>query len=435
MDQALDALPELDDLVPLREALLDLSRVDADDVWAGSQTYATFGRRLADPGRVEARIPEIAERLRARTERVLRHVVGSLRALEAGDLAGAARELIAAGEVEEAAWRLDEAERYYRKALELGRKPRDRRAEGLALKRLGRLARTRGELPEALRLYQLGYAVSDAERDLAGKVVACLGMGNVYVDQGEWEAARMWYLRGIEQLPDRATPQFLHLCNALSVVERRLGNLDESEGWLERGEAEAAAVDDPGARDYLEHGRARLLVARGELAEAVRMLRRVLQRDPDPIARISALINLAEPLLLQGNPVGAEAALREAESLALRFRAIRHLPHVYEQLGRVAGARGDAEGFVFFEQALELIREHRLTLAQHAAVQHAYGLFERELGSPESALARFEIARDEYRSIGAGVEAAIVEGDMHVLRGGTDRKDPAGAADIDEEAQ
>lgn len=415
MDQALDALPELDDLAPLREALLDASRTDSAEVWAGSRAYATLGRRLADPERLEARIPEIAEQLRLRTQRILTQVVRSLRALEAGDVAGASRALVSAGELEEGAWRLDEAERYYRKALELGRKPRDRSGEGLALRRLGRLARTRGELPEALRLYRSGYNVSEAARNVAGMVVGCLGMGNVYVDQGEWEKAKDWHLRGVDHLVDRGTPEFIHLCNALSVVERRLGRFDESEAWLARGEAEVARMGSLEGSEYLEHGRARLHVARGELGEAERRLRGMLERDTDPIARISALINLAEPLQLQGRLDDAAGALREAESLAVRFRAVRHLPHVYEALGKLSGAWGDSEGFVFFERALAMIREHRLPITQHAALQHAYGMFEGGLGSLDSALARLRIARDQFRSIGAEVEAQGVEVDMSEL--------------------
>src|SRR5690606_12539851 len=208
--------------------------------------------------------------------------------------------LIAAGELEEASWRLDEAEHYYRKALELGRKPRDRRGEALALKRLGRISRTRGELPEALQLYRAGYDVSAAIRDAAGIVVGCLGIGNVLVDGGDWALAREWYLRGLDHVHDRATPECLHLCNALSVVERRLGGYDESEVWLARGELQAEEVDDVGARRYLEHGRARLHLARGEPLEAERVLRGMLESESEPIARISALTNLAEPLLLQG---------------------------------------------------------------------------------------------------------------------------------------
>jgi tetratricopeptide (TPR) repeat protein len=416
MEQAIGSLPDLHDLLPLKEALIDASGLPGGDTWAGSRSYATVGRRIADAAAVEARIPEMAERVRARAETVLRSVVRALQQLEQGDWAAAAASLVAAGEIEEASWRLDEAEQYYRKALELGRKPRDRRGEALALKRLARLARTRGDLPEALRLYLAGYGVSEAARDAAGMVVGCLGVGNVHVDQGNWMAASEWYHRGLEALEDRSTAEFLHLCNALSVVERRLNRFAESDAWLAAGEAEAPHVDDAGARRYLEHGRARLHVARGELAEAERVLREMLNREVEPVARISAMINLAEPLLLQGAYGEAESLLRGAESLALRYHATPHLAYVYEQMGKLAGARRDPEGFLFFEQALDLVRQHRLPKAQYAATQHAYGIFEADTGSMESGIARLEVARKCFRSIGAEVDADAVERDIEGLR-------------------
>src|SRR5690606_34917614 len=100
VEDALDALPELDDLAALREALVDTSAVDAAEVWGGSRPYATVGRRVTAPGAVEAMIPAIAEQLRLRMEQVLGQAVRALRALETGDPAGAAHALIAAGELE-----------------------------------------------------------------------------------------------------------------------------------------------------------------------------------------------------------------------------------------------------------------------------------------------------------------------------------------------
>ena len=429
IEQALDSLPELEELAPLREALIDSARTELDEAWAASSVYSTVGRRVAQPALVEEMLPEIVERLRVRTEKVLRHAVAAVAALEAGDLAAAASALIAAGEIEEGAWRLDQAHGYYLKAAELGRKPRDRRGEALALTRLGRIARTRGELAEALRLYREGFDLCEAARDVAGMVVACTGIGNVYVDQGNWAEAGSWYRRGMEHVRDRSSSEFLHLCNALSVIERRLGRLAESEEWLDLGERESSRAQDSPARGYLLHGRARLHLARGEVREAEALLRWMVEEEADPVARISGLTNLAEPLLLQGSTEEAEGVLREAEDLALRYRAVGHLAYVYEQMGNVARARKDPEGFIFFEQALDLVRHHRLPLAQQAGIQQAYGRFEGATGATESALARLSIARKCYRGIGAEVEATMVEADMNELEGrrGETERHPAEA--------
>src|SRR3954465_9850980 len=141
IDHALKALPEVDDLGGLREALIGVSREDRGQAWSAAAAYATLDGRLADTAALEARIAALADEARQRVDAVMRHSLAALRALESGDEAAAARALVAAGEVEEEAGRVDEAESFFRQALALGRRPRDRSAEGLALRRLGRVAR------------------------------------------------------------------------------------------------------------------------------------------------------------------------------------------------------------------------------------------------------------------------------------------------------
>ncbi|HEX5727000.1 MAG TPA: tetratricopeptide repeat protein, partial [Longimicrobiaceae bacterium] len=381
LDHALRALPEMADLAPLREALIGASREDGDRAWAASASYATLDTRLADPARVETQVRALAEQARERVEAVMRHSVQALRALEEGDTAAAARALVAAGEVEEEAGRPDEAERCYRAALALGRKPRDRAAEGLALRRLGRVARERGELDIALRFYRSGYDVALAQRDLEGAVVACQGLGNVYVDQGMWEDAREWYLRGTELLNGRPPSRLAwQLFSNLSVVARRKGELERSARWLDRAEAVVKALGDEQGVLPVENGRARLHVARGDLGEAEAAFRRSLEGQGSPSLRGSVMVNLADCLLLRGKLRETETLARELEALAVAHRVTPLLLHVYRVLGAVARARGDGEGFLFYEQALELCREMGFPPIDLANTQHEYALLEAEHG-------------------------------------------------------
>ncbi|HEV3050249.1 MAG TPA: tetratricopeptide repeat protein, partial [Longimicrobium sp.] len=183
IDAALKAIPDTDDLAHLREALLSASRADGGLAWGSAEEYATIDVRAADPAALESQIRALADRVARRVERVTRHTVRALAALERGEAAEAARHLVAGGEVEEGERRLHEAQRFYERALEVGRRPRDRRAEGLALRRLGRIARAMGQWEMAARRYQESYEVSVAQRDDMGTVVACQGLGNVHVDQ------------------------------------------------------------------------------------------------------------------------------------------------------------------------------------------------------------------------------------------------------------
>ena len=421
IDAALKAIPESDDLAPLREALLGAWRADDGLGWADAEAYATVDTRLADPAALEAQVPALAERVRARVEEVMRHSLRALGALQAGDAAGAARHLVAAGEVEERARRLAEAEHCFQRALELGRKPRDRTAEGLALRRLGRVARARGDWERAERWYAQGYEVAVAQRDTPGAVVACQGMGNVHVDQGRWESARDWYLRGTRLCPpEPPSAEYVHLCNGLAVVERRLGDTDEAADWLALAGEAARALEDDALRGYVENGWGMLELARGTPERAEAAFRRALARELDPFARATVTVNLADPLLRQGRHQEAAAAARQAEALALHHRALLKLPDVYRTLGMVAGARRDRDGFVFFEQALQICAEHGLPPFEAAVTQHHYGRFEAALGDVESGAARLREARRMYDRIGAGMDARAAAAELEALGAAAD---------------
>jgi tetratricopeptide (TPR) repeat protein len=428
IEQALRALPEVDDIVPLRSALLGGARKDGERRWSASEAYETLEVRLANLDALAAELPALADAVRARAGAAMEHTLAALRAMEAGDHAGAALALVAAGEVQERAGRLPAAAGFYERARELGRKPRDRRAEGLALRRLGRVARAAGELERSLELYHEGFSVAEAQRDVQGMVVACQGLGNVHVDQGRWPEARTWYVRGVELLPaDAAGPERVHLCSAMSAVERRLGRLSESAGWLDRGEEAARRAGDSAGLGYVLNGRGMLHLARGEHALAEAALRQALETDLDPAARTGVMVNLAEPLLGLGRLPDAERVAREAERMAIRHGVFIKLPDVYRTLGAVARARGDAEGFVFFEEALRVCRRHGLPAVELAATQHHYGLFDEATGMRETAAARLRAALGTYRSLGAAVDAERVEKDLARVAGGTDAAGPEGS--------
>lgn len=412
VDAALKAIPETDDLAHLRDALLSASRADSGLAWGSADDYPALNTRLADPAALERQVEALAERVRRRVEGVMRHTVRALAALERGDAAGAARHLVDAGEAEEGERRLDQAREFYERALEMGRRPRDRRGEGLALRRLGRVARAMGQWELATRRYQESFDVSAAQRDDVGAVVACQGLGNVHVDQSRWREARAWYLRGLERCPARPpSAEYVHLCVGLSVVERRLGALNAAAEWLARGEASAAGLGD-GLMAYVDHGWGRLHLARGEAEDAECAFRRALGRELDPVTRVAVMAGLSEPLLRQGRTREALAVARDAEALAIHLRAVPKLPDVYRALGAAAAEHGDAEAYLFYEKALEVCRDHRLPAYEVAATQQHYGRLQARRGEREAADARLREAHRLYTELGARTEADEVAQDL-----------------------
>ncbi|HET8654432.1 MAG TPA: tetratricopeptide repeat protein [Longimicrobiaceae bacterium] len=406
VDDALSLLPDLEDLLPLRAALAAGSRPDETRAWAASAAYATLDTRLVDAAALAARVPELVEETRARVEAVYRAVAEAVAAAARGDDAGAARALVAAGEAEEAAGRLDAAEEYFERAREQGRRPRDRSAEGLALRRLGRVARARGELERALELYRAGYEVAEAQRDHDGLVVACQGLGNVYMERGAWEAAGEWYERGLRLVGAGASRELWQLESNLSAATRRAGRLEESAAWLARAEATLAASGDTEGAAYVLNARGLLRAARGDLQGAEEDYRQALAAADTATQRVPVLNNLAECLLLRGRAADAVEALRVAERDALSHHLLHRLIHVYRGLGEVARQRGDEDGFVFFEQALELCATPDRSRLEWAITQEEYGRFEAAMGRREEARARLALALEIYLELDTPVEAA-----------------------------
>jgi tetratricopeptide (TPR) repeat protein len=117
------------------------------------------------------------------------------------------------------------------------------------------------------------------------------------------------------------------------------------------------------------------------------------------------MAGLSEPLRRQGRTREALAVARDAEALAIHSHAVLRLPDVYRALGAAAAERGDTEAFLFYEQALEVCRDHRLPAYEVAATQQHYGRLQARRGEWEAADARLREAHRLYTGLGARTEA------------------------------
>ncbi len=129
----------------------------------------------------------------------------------------------------------------------------------------------------------------------------------------------------------------------------------------------------------------------------------------------SPSVNLAELDLEAGRLLEAEAELRRAEQAAIAGNGIRRLAYIYTLMGRLRGAQGDETGFVFFEQAIELVRALPGSVVTEAQVYLAYGLFRSRLGQQDEARAYLERARELFDSLGEAVERERVDEELRAL--------------------
>lgn len=413
VERALALIPDSDEFFPLNDAVIGTSRTDSEKVWARSGAYATVGKRVVDSARLEELVPQITRRVQERLERLFGLVIAAIRQQEAGDPAGAAATLIRAGEIEEADRRLEKAERIYALALEIARDLRDKGPHILALRRLGRVARAAGRLDEAWGWYGQSYGLSMDELDLPGQVVACQGLGNLCDDRGQRDLAWGWYERGLKLARGLDDPTLEWPFHAnLSILAMKRGELAEAESYLERARACIEATGDEGAMLYWYNNRGLVLLQRGDFTAAEAIFREALERGSSPFWEILVRVNLGESLLKQDRLFEAEEEARRAEEVAISGRFIPELVEVYGVFGRIARARCDEEGFVFYEQALSVCRERGLPPVREAGVYHDYGLLHLRCGRTAESLAYLERARDIYAELGLGPELGRVETDL-----------------------
>jgi len=416
VERALALVPDIEDFLPLTDAVIGTSKADPDKTWARSSAYATVGKRVVDPARLAEMIPRITERVQQRLQQLFSLVFTAIQQQEAGEYAAAAETLIRAGEMEEGEQRLDKAERIYMMALEIARDLRDKRPQVLALRRLGRVTRTARRLDESWSWYQQSYHLSIDEMDLPGQIIACQGLGNLCDDRGQREDARRWYEEGLHLAQEIEDPQLeWPFYSNLSGLATRRGDLAEAGRLLDRARTCIEAAGDEGSIFYWYNNRGLLLLESDEPELAEKTLREGLERGGSPFWEMVIRLNIGESLLRQDRLFEAEEEARKAEELSILHRLIPYLVDVYSLFGRIATGRCDEEGFVFFEQALEVCRERGLPEVKEAPVYHEYGLLYRGCGRPVEAAAYLDRAREIYARLGLNVELERVRRDMELL--------------------
>jgi tetratricopeptide (TPR) repeat protein len=417
VERALALIPDSEEFLPLSDAVIGTSRIDSEKVWARSGAYATVGKRVVDAAGLRALIPGLAERAQQRVQRLFDLVLEAIQKQEEGDAPAAAATLVLAGQMEEEDRRLDKAERIYGLALEIARNLRDKGPQVLALRRLGRVTRAAGRLDEAWVWYEQSYLLAVDEMDLAGQAIGCQGLGNLCDDRGRREQAWTWYERGLKLARALRDPGLEWPFHAnLSILAMNRGELSRAEDYLGRARVCIEATGDEGGMLYWFNNRGLILLEGGDALGAEAMFREGLERCRNPFWEILLRVNLGDALVRQERFFEADEEARRAEEVAIAHRYIPQLVEVYGLCGRIARARCDEEGFVFYEQALNVCRERGLPAVKEAGVYHDYGLLHLACGRLPEAEAYLEQAREVYRDLGLGQELVKVDRDLLAVR-------------------
>lgn len=403
LDDVKDALPDLEELRPIFDHLLTGSEPDSARAWSGSGLLGTLGSRLVTEEALRAsEVEGVAALEAARLGEVYARMARALSALTSGDRIAAAHALLEAAALEEARERPARAEAYAAAAYRASRGERDRRPAALALRRWARACRALGELTTALDHYERSYETASAMSDARGAAEAAIGAGNVLEEQGKWGEAAERYSRALTELEavDEPVPERWHALLNLHIVTRSSGAVDDSLAWLEQAERAAADVDARAATPFMDNARGQLEMARGAFTSAEHHFRSAVDAQTAARPHVSFRLNLAEALLAQGRNLDAAEHAREAEREAIRASLVPKLPEVYRLLGRIASAENNADAFVLFERALEIIRDRRLPGLEEALTLQAYAASEVRRGDLDAARQLHTKAIELFASLG-----------------------------------
>lgn len=397
-----------------------LSNASGDDrvVWSGSGEYRTVGKRDIDTGELRRQMGAMLQKVASDRADCFGAFADALDCMQAGDEAGAVAHLLSAGRMGESAWLLEQARAWYVVALEVAGASRERHPEVEVLLALGRVNMRLGRFQDAGRNFHRSLALAEGEYDNAAAADACVGLGNIAREQAaNPDGAQDWFRRGLEFA--RAAGD-----------ERRIGelHLDVGESSCRSGEWSIAGESASEARDRFQslsdaQGLARVLALQAELSAGVgdRRQAAALYREAlgllaagegDPALEVSLRTKCARVLIDSENYLEAEEELRRAEQRAIANDLIHELVRIYTLLGSARGRQGDEGGFVFFEQAIGLMRMLDHSQLDEAQLCFEYGVFESRVERPAESRAYLERAREIFEAVGASGGLERVEAEL-----------------------
>jgi tetratricopeptide (TPR) repeat protein len=402
LDRITHVLPALDELRPMMDHLLAQSVPDPEREWTGGGELGTLGGRLVSSEDLASGISQLADAARDRISNLYLAVADGIRCLADGDGTGAAEALLRAAALEEGLDHPDRAEAWAAAAVRAVRDERDRRPASLALRRWARAASAQGKLVEALDRYEQAHEIARDSLDSQGAAEAAIGAGNVLERQGSWEDAEAWYRRALDVLQADGSegPETWQAQLNIHIVLRSAGSLEESLEWLQSASDSVEKLGDETAGQFLENAWGQFRMASGAFSEAERHFRGGLSEATDARARVTIRLNLAEALLAQDRTLEAAEEAREAEREAIASGIVHKLPEVYRILGRIVSAEDNPDAFVFFERALDIVRERRLPALEEALTLQAYAEAEARRGEEDSARQLRERMTEGYRALG-----------------------------------
>jgi tetratricopeptide (TPR) repeat protein len=412
-------VPEVEVLEGLRFALARHALADPMHAWSDVEDAGTIDVRVLDRDAILEAVREAAEEARKEVDDVYRAIGDALTTALSDGTASAAERLITAGAEREAAGRYVAALRFFRAAHDAALPFGDRSAQIVALRRMGRLYISTGELRDAEACYQRSADIARDADEPREEVIARTGLGNVYVRLGQWSEAERCYREALE-LCQRGPAEAMdkeraQLMNNLGQVAARQGDFEAASAYLEQADSSWRVIDSPYDRVVWHSVRAHINWERGDLDGARDQYSQAIQLDPPELSRALLAIDLANVYLELGDAGEARRWGRDAERSALSAGSVGFLVEVYRGLGNIARETG-GEAVALYEKSLEIARKNDLRLAE-ALTLVDYAKLQRVTGNEEEARAFLEHSITILDGLGAAEDGRKARDELARIAG------------------
>lgn len=422
LEELFALLPDLEELELLRLVLVGVAVPDPGKEWDSSRAYATVDKRVVSVAQLEGAVTEAEESLHKYLSALFDRIRPLFRSFWNGDSSTVARHLIDLGELQEESGLFRKARQCYDVALSLALPLPDKGPQILALRRIGRIALSLGDLQDAHSYYQRSAELARDSGDDRNEIIARTGLGNVRLWQGRWPEAENCYRTALA-LVERAEVasavllERAQLYNNLGTVATRRMHLGEAEEWFARARELWAEIPSPFDLAVCFHNMGHLLLAQGRGADARAVYQQALALPIPPSLSAGVAIDIAESCLRDGLISQAGDWGRLAEEKAISARSPYYLGRMYQGRGNIARACRDDDGFIFYEKALQIAREKGYPLLEGETLMD-YAILRILTRGTEEAVAYLERAREIFIEVGAVHEQARAATALRELQGG-----------------
>lgn len=404
VEELLGLLPDVEELELLRLRIISAAVPDPGKTWDSSSSYSTVDKRIVSADHVDTAVREAEESVRAYVASLYEGLRPVFRSFFEGRGDDAARQLTALGEQLESGGRLKGARQCYRSALTHSFPLLDKGPQILALRRIGRVSLTLGDFQDAAVHYERSAQLARDAGETRSEVVARTGFGNVLAWQGRWSEAEGHYREALAVLDmiegPRASLERAQLYNNLGNIGTHMQRLDEAEAQLLEAMSICRALESPLDLAIGCIHLAHLREEQGRYGDAREAYEQALELPVPSALHAGIATDLSELCLVEGHLSQAEEWGRAAEEHAIRSGSVYTLGRMYQGRGNIARARGDEDGFTFFEKALEIAREKGYPFLE-AETLRDYSLLRRQSGGLEEAQAYLERARELFTQLGS----------------------------------